>query len=343
MDTIKEQPNRKGPAFSTTNLFFYIFAILVFIAVIYYFSEIKKDLRLLVRVNPPWLALAFAAQLGTYFFNAIIYRSLLRTFGPKALIPIKELLGVSIVTLFINQTVPSVQLSGNIYFYNFLKKKGVPEQGAYSLILLELLGFYTAVLCIILILLFICLFWNGVPAYFNFIFLGGMAAFVFFALLIGFLGRGKTIIQFLKKLSRIRLLKKSIEKFRRIPFANIRNPWHIYSGHPSLVIRTALFHSCIFLLDSLTLFTLFYGLGHPVLFLSASVGIVLAKIISLLPFTPGALILYEGSMTFFLVQLGAPVAVAAMVTLLYRLLSFWLPIPAGLFLYRKLQNSVKVE
>ncbi|MDP4263521.1 MAG: lysylphosphatidylglycerol synthase transmembrane domain-containing protein [Bacteroidota bacterium] len=339
METKEMLPKEQGLTFSKAKLFFYILVILIFAFVIYYFAEIRDDITLFIKVNPAWLAVALAAQLGTYLFNSIIVRGLLRTFEPKSSIPIKQLFQASIVTLFINQTVPSVKLSGNIYFFNFLKKRGVTEHRAYSLLLLELLTFYTAVVCIILILLFICLFWRGIPIYFFFIFLGGIGAFVFFALLIGLLGRGKTIVLLLKKLSRIRFLKKSISQFEKIHFDSIKNPWRIYAEHTPIVIKTILLHICIFLCDSLTLYALFHGLGVPVLFLSALVGLVLAKIISLLPFTPGALILYEGSMTFFYVHLGVPVAVAAVVTLLYRALSFWLPIPAGFFLYRKLQNS----
>jgi len=324
---------------SKSKLIFYGFAILLFAFAIYYFAEIKGDIKLFIKVHPAWLALAIAAQTGTYFINSIIAKVLLRTFAPKSLIPIKVLFQASIVTLFINQTIPSISLSGNIYFFNFLKKRGVAEQSAYSLLLLELLTFYTAVVCIILILLFICLFLSGIPLYFTFIFLSGIVAFVLFALLIGLLGRGKTVVLLLKKLSHIRFLKKSIKKFETIPFSRIKNPWRVYAEHSPVVIKTILLHSCIFLADSLTVFALFHGLGVQVAFLSVFVGFVLTKIISLLPFTPGSLILYEGSMTFFFVHFGVPVGVAAVVTLLYRFLSFWLPIPVGFFLYRKLQNS----
>lgn len=335
----KKPANGKELSFSRSKIYFYIFTILVFGFIIYYFAEIKGDIKLLIKVQPVWLALAFAAQLGTYLLNSVICRGLLRTFDPKTHIPINALFQATIVTLFINQTIPSVNLSGNIYFFNFLKKRGVARQAAYSLLLLELLTFYSAVVCIILILLFTSVFLKGIPSYFILIFLGGIVAFALFALLIGLLGRGKTIVSLLKKLSRIRFLKKSISKFEKIPFGRIKNPWRAYKEHTPVVIMTIIFHTCVFLLDALTVFALFHGLGSTVPFLSVFVGFVLTKIISLLPVTPGALILYEGSMTFFYVHFGVPVAVAAVVTLLYRALSFWLPIPVGFFLYRKLQNS----
>lgn len=329
----------KEVSLSRSRLFFYAFAIIIFTLIIYYFAEIKNDINLFTKVHPAWLAVAIAAQLATYFFNSVICRGLLRTFAPKSAVPIKELFQASIVTLFINQTIPSVNLSGNIYFFNFLRKRGVTEHGAFSLLLLELLTFYTAVVCIILVLLSTCIWWKGIPVYFIFIFLGGIVAFVFFALLIGLLGRGKTVALLLRKLSHIRFLRKSISKFKNIPFDKIKNPWLIYREHTALVVRTILYHSCIFGWDALTLFALFQGLGIELSFPAVFVGYVLTKIISLLPFTPGALILYEGSMTFFYMHLGVPVALAAVVTLLYRALSFWLPIPIGFFLYRKLQLS----
>ena len=343
METKKTAAKEQGVAFSRSKIYFYVFVILIFCFVVYYFAEIKGDIKLFIKVHPAWLALALAAQFGTYLFNSIICRFLLRTFAPRSSIRITELFQASIVTIFINQTIPSVNLSGNVYFFNFLKKRGVAEQSAFTLLFLELLTFYTAVVGIILILLFTCLFLKGIPLYFTFIFLAGIAAFILFALLIGLLGRGKTVALLLKKLSRIRFLKKSLSKFKAIPFNSIKNPWQVYREHPLLVFVTTIFHSSIFLSDSLTVYALFHGLGVDVSFLSVFVGFVLTKIISLLPFTPGLLILYEGSMTFFFVHFGVPVAVAAVVTLLYRALSFWLPIPVGFFLYRRLENSSPVN
>jgi uncharacterized protein (TIRG00374 family) len=339
MKTKKTAGKGQGLSFSRSKIYFYIFMILLFCFAVYYFGKIRGDIKLFIKVHPAWLALAFAAQSGTYLFNSIIWRSLLRVFAPRSDIRIMKLFQASIVTLFINQTIPSVNLSGNIYFFNFLKKRGVARTSAFSLLFFELLSYYTAVVGIILILLFTCLFLKGIPLYYFFIFSGGIVAFVLFAILIGLLGKGKTVVLLLKKLSRIRFLEKRIRKFKKIPFGDIKNPWRAYQEHPVLVFVTILFHCCVFLSDSITLFALFQGLGVHITFLSVFIGFVLTKIISLIPFIPGALILYEGSMTFFYVHFGVPFGVAAVVTLLYRALSFWLPIPVGFFLYRRLQSK----
>jgi len=59
--------------------------------------------------------------------------------------------------------------------------------------------------------------------------------------------------------------------------------------------------------------------------------------------TPGALIFYEGGMTLFYTLLGIPAGGAFVVTMLYRALSFWLPMPVGLLLYRKLSNHNEID
>jgi hypothetical protein len=77
--------------FSRSKIYFYVFAILVFGFTIYYFAEIKDDIKLIVKVHPAWLALALATQMGTYLFNSILCRGLLRTFDSQSHIPIIEL------------------------------------------------------------------------------------------------------------------------------------------------------------------------------------------------------------------------------------------------------------
>ena len=48
-----------------------------------------------------------------------------------------------------------------------------------------------------------------------------------------------------------------------------------------------------------------------------------------MPITPGGLGFVESGLTALLVVIGVPVDVSVIATLLYRLVSFWLPIPIG--------------
>jgi uncharacterized protein (TIRG00374 family) len=64
----------------------------------------------------------------------------------------------------------------------------------------------------------------------------------------------------------------------------------------------------------------------PSLVLLAYVG---ASVLGLIPLTPGGLGFVEAGLTGLLVLAGVEAAEAAVATLAYRLVSFWLPIPAG--------------
>jgi uncharacterized protein (TIRG00374 family) len=54
-----------------------------------------------------------------------------------------------------------------------------------------------------------------------------------------------------------------------------------------------------------------------------------AELLALIPFTPGGLGFVEAGLVGTLTLAGIPAAAALAATLLYRLVSYWLPIPAG--------------
>ena len=56
---------------------------------------------------------------------------------------------------------------------------------------------------------------------------------------------------------------------------------------------------------------------------------VVAQALAMVPITPGGLGFVESGLTALLVVIGVPVDVSVIATLLYRLVSFWLPIPIG--------------
>jgi hypothetical protein len=58
-----------------------------------------------------------------------------------------------------------------------------------------------------------------------------------------------------------------------------------------------------------------------------------ASLLGMIPFTPGGLGFVEAGLTGLLGLAGVPVGTAAVATLAYRLIGFWLPLPAGLVAY----------
>jgi len=63
-----------------------------------------------------------------------------------------------------------------------------------------------------------------------------------------------------------------------------------------------------------------------------------AELLGLLPFTPGGLGFVEAGLTGTLALAGVGASDAVLATLMFRLVSFWLPLPVGLgaaFVYRR--------
>jgi uncharacterized protein (TIRG00374 family) len=85
--------------------------------------------------------------------------------------------------------------------------------------------------------------------------------------------------------------------------------------------------------DYLTLVCVLAALGvrpDPALVLLAYAS---AQILAMIPLTPGGLGFVEAGLAGLLVLAGVPGGAAAVATLAYRLIGFWLPMPAGLVAY----------
>ena len=83
------------------------------------------------------------------------------------------------------------------------------------------------------------------------------------------------------------------------------------------------------LFDWLALVTALAAVGQhprPTLILLAFCA---AQLLAQIPITPGGLGVVEAGLTGFLVVIGVPASAAAVATLAYRLVSYWLALPAG--------------
>lgn len=328
-----------------SQLVFYILSFAAFIFVVCYFSVIRKDIKLIEEVNVFWLIASITAQLLTYLFSALIYYRLLKIFQPAMQITVWQLCQASVIALFANQVVPLAGISGNVFFYNFLKHEKYPVQNIFTVVIVELLTFYIAIELMILTALAAGFFFYKTSLLFTIILVAGFFVYILFACGIALLGKKETVIALCRKLSKIKWLGKYVEKLKKFVSensSNLQNSLTFVIQYKKEVASLCILQVCIFLCDGFTIYALFHGLGVTISFIAIFVALILTKIISLLPVSPGALIVYESSLTFFFTKLGAPLGTAVIVTLLFRLMSFWLPIPAGFLLSGKLhyQRSI---
>lgn len=113
---------------------------------------------------------------------------------------------------------------------------------------------------------------------------------------------------------------------------------HAIAARPRQLVRTILIAVLAHCIDMVVLFAVFLAFGHPVgpgVLIAGYSTFVLFWIVS--PTSNGAGIV-EGIMPIVFVSLGVPAAVAAVVTLSFRGISFWLPLLVGFVLMRGLPS-----
>lgn len=334
----EEASEKNQPVRPISWLLFFIFFALVFILIVYYFSEIKRDVKLLKKVNVFWLSVAILAQFLTYLFTAMIYRQFLIAYRLQSRPRLWDLLQASVISLFFNQTMPSAGISGNAFFFNFLARLNIRVTQIISLILADLLIYYAATEATIISFLAAGIFIYKIPKVFQGTLIGGLIAYLFFGALITIAGKKKFLELLYKKIQKVKFIKKLTEKVSNKLQHRTKQDVQVLTylkNNKKTALKAFLLQLMVVAADAFTLYALFIGLGIPVSFFIVLVSLTCSKIICLLPFLPGSLILYESSMSFFFASFGVPLGPAIIVTLLYRLLSFWFPMPIGLLLYRR--------
>lgn len=288
---------------------------------IYYFSEIKNELKLLKKVNPFWLAAAICWQIMTYYLSALIYGHLLKPYRLPRPPRLWDLFRAAVISLFFNQAVPSAGISGNTFLIDFLSRYHMPRAQVIAVIVRELLIFYAAMEVVILGLLMACMLIYKSFVTFKSTLAAGMVIYLAFGLLIIFAGKKGLVRRLFEKI--LKMPPEDVQPLSGLS-AGRAGAWKVFS-----------FQLLVIAADAATLYALFLGLGYPVAPFIVLLTLISTRIITLVPFLPGGLILYEGSMSLFFANAGIPAGTAVVVTLVYRLLSFWLPMPVGTFLYRR--------
>ncbi|MES2224564.1 MAG: lysylphosphatidylglycerol synthase transmembrane domain-containing protein [Patescibacteria group bacterium] len=331
--------------FSWSNIVFMALCAAVFYFVVHNFTELKNVHVLFSQIDGWWIAAAVAAQVLTYLSTATLYYSVTNNVKEKTSITLPAFFKLAIVIMFINQIVPSGGLGGNGFFYSEMRKRGLAAKKAFFVIIMDCLALYVSLGLLLLILpawyLSVAKHMPNVFYYvciFGFLLYGGLAA------VITIVSHQETLQYAIAKLSRIKFLAKRLKKARLsdeeiFQDYGTKGPWGIFLKYKTVSWGAVLCQLAVFFADSFTIFALLEGLHVHVSFLVIAFGLLLTFVAAALPISPGALLVYEGAMTFFYASMGMPFQAALIVTLLYRVLSFWIPIVAGLVLYKHVQTD----
>ena len=340
---------KKKKYFSLSNLGFYFLIITLAVVAIFKFSELQKIIQAFEQIKPWFWLIALGLQTLTYLANAYVYYNLMLIFEIKPLLKPREILNCSVTALFINQAVPSAGASGNSFIFYYFNKRNIKMSDALTLIIFELSTYFLAHITLILFLFAYFTFSinDQLSGIFYTILFIGLAVFGVLTFIWLFLGQQKgKVLDRLRTLKKYRffawLIKKLKSSFTLTSGQAMppSNAWEIITAKYQKLARPLLWQIILILLDSTTIYFLFLGLNVRISFIHVLLALMVTKIISLFSIIPGALVFFEGGMIFFLTLLGIPAGMAFVVTLLFRFLSFWLPMPIGLFLYRHMTKNL---
>lgn len=323
--------------FTTPRLIFYALSVMVFSLAVYYMSNLRNIDKLLFKMDTLWLILAFLFQIITYLLNALILHFFLQDKAKS--IGLLVLFKMSIVIMFVNQVLPTGGISGNGYVFNQLVNRKVDVSNAFNILVTQTICYYIAILTLLGSFYgWYCLHLSHINPIITYTTIGGFIFFIVLGIMVFLIGNNNILSRVPDKFKWLRKLKPYLSNLGlpSLPVTH-KNAFKTFIKDRCLLIGGIMLQICIVLCDILTVFAIIRGFNLSLPFSSIALGLLLSVVVGSLPISPGALIAYESAMTFFLATLGVPVHAALIVTLIFRFLTFWLPIPIGLFMFRNLQ------
>jgi Mg2+-importing ATPase len=291
-----------------------------------HFSEERELVRIAERAQPWWLAIATVLQAGTYLAQGQIWRLVTRAAGLA--LPLSAALKLSLAKLFIDQALPSGGISGTVVFAQALEQRGLPRAVIMASVVVDTVSYYGAyVLALAVALLIMVVGGHASPLI--------LAAALFFAAFSGVLIAAALVLSGRKSAGpqpfRIPLLTNVLSLLGQADPTLARSL--------PLIFKSGLFQLAIVLLDASTVWILIRSLGEVASATGVFVSFMVSTLLRTISIVPGGLGIFEAGSVVTLKLAGVAVPVALAATLLFRGLSFWLPMVPGVAFSRAARKA----
>ena len=302
----------------------------------------KHAVDLVREASVPLLVLAVVIETVSLLFYSLLFRRLLGLLRYPVRLALAlriNLAGLAAAHLF-----SAGGVGGAAVTYRVLQKRGMPH----SMVLIAVI-FQNAFAYSVLFLLFgiglLALLVRGEANDVAMVFAAGFVSLLFVLSLYGFWllahptslrRRGRQVVDWLgRRWSRFQIPYERLDEYLDGIVDGWRRLRHDGAGH----LRTVGFSAGYWGFDILCLLTVMVAFGQyvPVYYVLIAYGV--ANVVGTFSPTPGGLGAVEAVMIALLASFGMESAGAVAVVLVYRLINFWLPIPAGLITYWTLRKE----
>lgn len=293
------------------------------VVVALHLSEAEAFGQLLHQVEPRWFALALLLQALTYLAQGQIYR--LVAHAGQAELPLLHACQLGLVKLFVDQALPTFGVSGTLAVTAAFERRGIPRPVVIACLVISLSSYLLAYVLALGTALGILV----VEGHATRLLVAACILFVLASLAVA-LGTillvGRALPRRLHGLFDWRWLKRGLFILEQADVGLIRNP--------RLLATTTGLDLGIILLDATTLWGLVHAVGAVASWSGVFAGFMLASVLRTIGVTPGGLGIFEAAAVTTLHWAGVSLPVALSATLLFRGLSFWIPMLPGMLVSR---------
>jgi len=288
-------------------------------------TEERELVALAEQAEPCWLMLALVLQALTYLAQSGVWRTVLRRAGTS--LPWPDAYRLSLAKLFVDQALPTVGVSGTLVVVEALQQRAVARRAVMSVIAVDILSFYLTYAAGLVLALLVLARLHEVTWP---LLIAAALLLVFASTVIASVWRlpGRTGGMSAGQTAAPTGIRRAAAMIRDADPATVHDR--------ALLIRAIALHATIIMLDAATLWTLLRAVGYPTGFAAVFASFMVASLLRSVGFMPGGLGTFEAGAVTALRLAGVPVAAGLAATLLFRGLSFWLPMLPGLIFSRSL-------
>jgi len=296
-------------------------------------AGLEQTVAALSRVRPWWAALVAVLEV----VSVVSYSRLSLRLLPGGH-RFSWLLRADVSGLGMSHLVPAGSAAGNALRYRLLRQAGASPEAAAVGVTVETVGSSLVLLSLVWLAVLAALVTHGPrPAYLSAAIAGGAAALTVVAL--GHPG-GRRLLH----AAGLRALRVAPARLRA-PLLRTATTFAEVMGELAsdrrVLVGCVLWSSLNWLCDAAALWCALASFGARIDPLGVLIAYGVASSIGSLPLTPGGLGLVEGALVPGLIAVGAPSTAAVLGVLGWRLVQFWLPIPAAGGCYLSLRAEAR--
>lgn len=308
------------------------------------FTELEQLKQTLQQGQWGWILAAFLSQTLYFIVFTSSYQAAFNTLDID--IRTRDLLPVTLGSLFVNMVVPAGIAGGTALFAQELSRRGKPATRTATGVLLQLIADFAAFTLILVPGLVYLFYEHDLKTYeiLAAILLILMTLGLSSSLLVGiwkpnwlqrlFDWAHQTTDGLFKRLNRASPLTAEWAQENVAEFSQASNAVAV---HPSRLMRTLGMAFIAHLLDVVTLYILFRAFGQTISLGTLVAGYSVGILFWIVSITPQGIGVVEGVMALTFTSLGISGAAATTVVLAFRGLTFWIPMLLGFFAVQHMQ------